>query len=44
MIVRKILVPLSITALSVIAIITLGLVPGAMAAIGIHKATKTGDI
>ena len=40
---KKIVFPLSMVIMSVIAIISLGLIPGAMAALGIHKATKTGE-
>lgn len=42
--IQKIIFPMSMVLISVIAIIALGLIPGAMAAIGIHKATKTGDV
>lgn len=40
---QKIIFPFSMLMISVIAIISLGLVPGAMAALGLHKAVKTGD-
>ena len=42
-ILKKIVFPMSMVMISVVAIIALGLIPGAMAALGIHKAVKTGE-